>query len=77
MDGIQRVKNRSLASQGDSFAAMQLLNDPQTFAERLLSRCQQGHVRFETRLVMLQVCLDMLHLPNPIHAMRYALPQSM
>jgi protein SDA1 len=38
-----------------SFAALQLLHDPQGFAEKLLVRLRTGNERFETRLAMMTV----------------------
>lgn len=55
MGTLEKTKRRGAANQADSFAALQLLHDPQTFAERLFARLQARGVSFETRLVMMQV----------------------
>ena len=52
---VQKSKRRGQAAESESFAAMQLLHDPQSFAERLLARCQSRGVRFEARLALMQV----------------------
>lgn len=52
---VEKSKRRGQASSAHSFAAMQLLHDPQTFSERLLVRCQARGVSFEARLALMQV----------------------
>lgn len=52
---LEKAKRKGQARPEDSFAAMQLLRDPQTFAERLLANCQAHTMSFEHRLVMLHV----------------------
>lgn len=55
---LSAVKKQVRKDEGgyqESFAAMQLLNDPQGFAEKLFTRLQTGKERFETRLAMMQV----------------------
>lgn len=54
MHTLQKAKRKGQPRPEDSFAAMQLLHDPQAFAERLLTRCQKHTMRFEARLVVLQ-----------------------
>lgn len=54
MGTLEKTKKRRAANQADSFAALQLLHDPQTFAERLFARLQARGVSFETRLVIMQ-----------------------
>jgi hypothetical protein len=54
MHMLDKGKRRGQANQADSFAALQLLHDPQTFAERLFVRLQGRAVRFETKLVIMQ-----------------------
>jgi protein SDA1 len=55
MGTIKKSKRRGETAPADLFAAMQLLHDPHAFAERLFARCASQPMRFETRLVMLQV----------------------
>lgn len=55
MGTLKRAKRRGAATPQDLFAAMQLLHDPHTFAEALFARCQKQPMRFESRLVVLQV----------------------
>lgn len=52
---VEKSKRRGQAASAESFAAMQLLHDPQSFAERLLVRCQARGVSFEMRLALMQV----------------------
>jgi protein SDA1 len=55
MGTVEKAKRKGKANPQDSFAAMQLLHDPQAFAERLFARCQKQMMCFEARLIMLQV----------------------
>ncbi|KAI7837441.1 hypothetical protein COHA_008699 [Chlorella ohadii] len=52
---VKRQARKEEGSKHESFAALQLLHDPQGFAEKLFKRLQGGHERFETRLAMLNV----------------------
>ena len=53
---VEKSRKRGAANQADSFAALQLLHDAQTFAENLFSKLQARSQSFETRLVLMQVC---------------------
>uniref|UniRef100_A0A7R9V1A5 Protein SDA1 n=2 Tax=Chlamydomonas euryale TaxID=1486919 RepID=A0A7R9V1A5_9CHLO len=55
MATVKKAERKGAASQSESFAALHLLHDPQSFAERLFARLQAGNERFETRLAMIQV----------------------
>ncbi|EFJ52836.1 hypothetical protein VOLCADRAFT_55520, partial [Volvox carteri f. nagariensis] len=48
-------KSGSAGAGAESFAAIHLLHDPQTFAERLFGRLSRGSERFETRLTVMAV----------------------
>jgi protein SDA1 len=55
---VRRAERRASGGGGagaDSFAALQLLHDPQGFAERLFARLRAGKERFETRLATIAV----------------------
>ncbi|KAG1675672.1 hypothetical protein FOA52_002381 [Chlamydomonas sp. UWO 241] len=52
---VKKAERKGLASHSESFAAVHLLHDPQSFAERLFARMQSANERFETRLAMIQV----------------------
>ncbi|KAK9862024.1 hypothetical protein WJX84_008292 [Apatococcus fuscideae] len=52
---VKKAARKDKTSKQDSFAAVQLLHDPQDFAEKLLARLQKsGNQRFETRLAMMR-----------------------
>ena len=55
MGTLKKSSRKGGAAPHELFAAMQLLHDPHTFAENLFTRCQKQPMRFETRLVILQV----------------------
>lgn len=67
MGTLEKTKRRGAANQADSFAALQLLHDAQTFSERLFVRLQARGVSFETRLVMMQVCSTFSVLLSPLY----------
>lgn len=52
---VKKAGRRAEGTQSEAFAALQLLHDPQGFAEGLLRRLQSGGARFETRLVIMTV----------------------
>lgn len=54
---VKKAVRKSSAEGGgsESFAAIHLLHDPQTFAERLFARLTRGSERFETRLAVMLV----------------------
>ncbi|GAX82660.1 hypothetical protein CEUSTIGMA_g10086.t1 [Chlamydomonas eustigma] len=52
---VKKATRKGQESHSESFAALHLLHDPQTFAEKLFSRMQTGHEKFETRMAMIQV----------------------
>ncbi|KAG2445218.1 hypothetical protein HYH02_008686 [Chlamydomonas schloesseri] len=54
---VKKADRRKSAAGGgaESFAAIHLLHDPQTFAERLFGRLSGGGERFETRLAVMAV----------------------
>ncbi|KAK9840402.1 hypothetical protein WJX74_009278 [Apatococcus lobatus] len=52
---VKKAARKDKMSKQESFAAVQLLHDPQYFAEKLLARLQKsGNQRFETRLAMMR-----------------------
>ncbi|KAK9811636.1 hypothetical protein WJX72_007420 [[Myrmecia] bisecta] len=54
MATVKKHQRREKADHADSFAAVQLLHDPQSFAEKLFARLHKcGGERFETRLAMM------------------------
>jgi protein SDA1 len=55
MGTLEKAKRKGQSRPEDSFAAMQLLHDPQSFADRLLANCQGHNMSFDNRLVMMQV----------------------
>ena len=55
MQTLKKQERRSAATTNESFAAVHLLHDPQTFAERLFARLQSGGERYETRLAVTAV----------------------
>lgn len=54
---IRRAERREEGNNGEArFAAMQLINDPQAFAEHLFNRLQNGTaLKFETKMLLIQV----------------------
>ena len=52
---VQRAERRREGAHTESFAALQLLHDPQSFAEALLARLRAGPGRWEMRLLMMNV----------------------
>lgn len=55
MQAVKKHERRAAGTVSEAFAAMQLLHDPQEFAERLFRRLQKGNERLETRLCMMSV----------------------
>lgn len=55
LSAAKKVARKGQESHNESFAALHLLHDPQTFAEKLFARMQTGNERFETRMAMIQV----------------------
>ena len=55
MSAVKKANRKEEGSGQVSFAALQLLHDPQGFAEKLLGRLRSGSDRFETRLAMMTV----------------------
>lgn len=55
MASVKRATRREEGSGQESFAALQLLHDPQGFADELLSKLRSGSYRFESRLTMMMV----------------------
>ena len=55
MASVKRATRREEGHGQESFAALQLLHDPQGFAEKLLSKLRSGHDRFESRVTMMTV----------------------
>ncbi|KAL4857462.1 hypothetical protein ACK3TF_002330 [Chlorella vulgaris] len=52
---VKRQQRKEDGTRHETFAALQLLHDPQGFAEKLFKRLQHGHERFETRMAMLNL----------------------
>ncbi|GMH43585.1 hypothetical protein BSKO_11507 [Bryopsis sp. KO-2023] len=52
---LRKSARKELANVNEGFAATQLLQDPQRFAERLFNRVKSGRDRFESKLVMIQL----------------------
>mmetsp|Transcript_9692 Transcript_9692/g.35495 ORF Transcript_9692/g.35495 Transcript_9692/m.35495 type:complete len:750 (-) Transcript_9692:1617-3866(-) len=75
----RKALNNETASPA-SFTAIQLLRDPQGFAERLFQRLQKIHTNFETKLLMLNVISrvigvhQLLVLPFYTYIQRYLQP---
>lgn len=55
MATVKKANKKGEGSGAESFAAIHLLHDPQTFAEKLFARLQSGSERFETRLSVMAV----------------------
>ena len=55
MLSVKRAARREGGGRHESFAALQLLHDPQGFADRLFSRLRAGGDRFEARLALVSV----------------------
>ncbi|KAH7622813.1 hypothetical protein Ndes2526B_g02092 [Nannochloris sp. 'desiccata'] len=55
MTAVRKANKKEEGGGQASFAALQLLHDPQGFAEKLLVRLRTGNERFETRLAMMTV----------------------
>ena len=54
---MQRKERKADSAVDSRFAAMQLINDPQAFAELLFGKLQVGHMAYETKmLVILVMC---------------------
>ncbi|CAD7698476.1 unnamed protein product [Ostreobium quekettii] len=52
---VKKHLRKARAADPENFAALQLLNNPQRFAEKLFARVRAGRERFETRLTMIMV----------------------
>jgi protein SDA1 len=52
---VKKQARREAATVNEGFAALHLLHDPQSFAERLAARLAGSRERWETRLAMMQV----------------------
>ena len=57
MASIRKATRREDGNNGEArFAAMQLVNDPQSFAEHLFGRLQNGSaLKFDTKMLLIQV----------------------
>lgn len=55
LSAAKKTARKGQESHNESFAALHLLHDPQTFAEKLFARMQTCNERFETRMAMIQV----------------------
>ena len=57
MKSIRKANKREDGNNGEArFAAMQLINDPQAFAEHLFNRLQGGSaLKFDTKMLLIQV----------------------
>lgn len=51
----KKAARRTVGGAQQSFAAIELLHDPQTFTEKLLTRIRSGGEKFETRLALMQL----------------------
>lgn len=52
---VKKASRKEEGAGNEGFAALQLLHDPQAFAEKLFYRLQKGGERFETRLAIMAV----------------------
>ena len=55
METVKKATRKGQGSHSESFAALHLMHDPQTFVEKLFSRLQSSHEKFETRTATIQV----------------------
>jgi hypothetical protein len=57
MASIRKANKKEDGNNGEArFAAMQLINDPQSFAEHLFNRLQGGSaLKFDTKMLLIQV----------------------
>jgi hypothetical protein len=55
MAAVKKQARREAASVSEGFAAVHLLHDPQTFAERLFGRLQGSREKWEARTAMMSV----------------------
>eukprot|EP00798_Chlamydomonas_sp_ICE-L_P018496 gene18496-24994_t len=55
VEKVKKQERRGNESHTESFAALHLLHDPQSFAEKLFSRLQTSPEKFETRLDMISI----------------------
>lgn len=55
IDTVRRKDKRAQKADTCHFSALHLLNDPQTFVERLLSFLRKTNERFDTRLLLMNV----------------------
>ena len=52
---MQRKERRAESAVDTRFAAMQLINDPQAFAELLFGKLQVGHMSYDTKMLTILV----------------------
>lgn len=52
---VKKQERRNEGTRNETFAALQLLNDPQGWAEKLFRRLQGGRERFEARIALVNV----------------------
>ena len=52
---VKKQEAKAARSPHEAFSALQLMHDPQTFAERLFSRLRSANERWETRVAMMQL----------------------
>eukprot|EP00890_Picochlorum_soloecismus_P002101 jgi/Picsp_1/2892/NSC_01117-R1_protein len=55
MASVKKTMRREEGHQKETFAAIQLLHDPQGFAEKLFARMRNGNEKAETRMLMMSV----------------------
>lgn len=55
MQSVKKSLKREEGNQRETFAAIQLLHDPQEFAEKLFKRMKSGTEKLETRMLMMSV----------------------
>lgn len=55
MHAVKKHQKREQAQKSETFAAIQLLHDPQGFAEKLFSKMKSSSVKADTRMLMMSV----------------------
>jgi len=55
MNAVKKHQKREQAHKSETFAAIQLLHDPQGFAEKLFAKMRLSSVKAETRMLMMSV----------------------
>jgi protein SDA1 len=55
LKNMQRKERRAESAVDTRFAAMQLINDPQAFAELLFGKLQVGHMSYDTKMLTILV----------------------